>query len=105
MKAPPNDAIEWCHHYAYDAKWNECDPEELVEELNVESTLDDKATVGKPNHDCPEDEVEKGGIAVEGYKRIVDDYSAFAAELWVNSVSWEKQDRESVYGNQKAWDI
>ena len=96
VKTATNDGIEWRHHYAYEAIWNECDPKELVEQLNVGSSFEDKTTVCKPNHESPEDEVEKCGIAVKSYEHIVDGYLALAPKLWVDPVGREQKGGEPV---------
>ena len=89
MKTSTNDGVQRCHHYTYEAIWNQCDPEKLIKELDVGSSLEDKPAVGKPNHNSPEDEVEKSGIAEKSYDHIVDDYSGHADKFCVDLVSGE----------------
>ena len=83
-KGSPDDAINRKHHDSNAAIWDKDDPEKLVEQTEVRSTLVDKTSLWKANEDHSEDDVEERRVGKENVERKVESESKFAAEFWIN---------------------
>ena len=85
-KSSLGDAINRKHYDANAAIWDKDDPEKLVEQTEVRSTLIDKTSLWKANEDHSEEDVEEGRVGKENIERKVESESKFAAEFWINLV-------------------